>query len=111
MSAGETSKELAALLKTLRAQFADELATPQSATCCSFDPGEPVLGCFLKSFLLWESTSVKASQALKRLETAIVDLNELRACMPDEVVRIGPVPLPAGMAWYLLHSDTFKSTL
>ena len=88
VSAGETSKELAALLKTLRAQFADELATPQSATCCSFDPGEPVLGCFLKSFLLWESTSVKASQALKRLETGIVDFNELRACMPDEVVRI-----------------------
>ncbi len=88
MSSGETSKELAALLKTLRAQFADELAAPQSPTCCSFDPGEPVLGCFLKSFLLWESTTTKAAQALKRLETTIVDFNELRACMPDEVVRI-----------------------
>jgi endonuclease III len=88
VSSGETSKELTTLLKTLRAEFAEELTNPPAPTSCSFDPGEPVLGCFLKSFLLWESTTPKAAQALKRLELAIVDFNELRACMPDEIVRI-----------------------
>jgi hypothetical protein len=88
VNSGETSKELTALLKTLRADFAESLAAPQPPACCSFDPAEPVLGCFLKSFLLWESTTTKAVQALKRLESAIVDFNELRACMPDETVRI-----------------------
>ncbi len=88
MSSGETSKELTALLRTLRADFAEELTSPPPPTCCSFDPGEPVLGCFLRSFLMWESTAAKAAQALRKLELAIVDFNELRACMPDEIVRI-----------------------
>ncbi len=88
MSSSETSKELTALLKSLRSDYAVALAQPQPPTCCTFDPGEPVLGCFLKSFLLWESTTAKAAQALKRLEATLVDFNELRACMPDEIVRI-----------------------
>ena len=89
MSTADSSKELASLLKSLRADYAEALAkaaTPAAPT--PFDPGEPILACFLKSFLLWESTTAKATQALKRLEGAIVDFNELRACMPDEIVRI-----------------------
>ena len=88
MSSSETSKELTSLLKSLRSDYAQTLAQPQPPACCSFDPGEPVLGCFLKSFLLWESTTAKAAQAIKRLEATLVDFNELRACMPDEIVRI-----------------------
>jgi endonuclease III len=87
VSAGDSSKELASLLKTLRAEYAHTLIGPP-APCVPFDPAEPLLGCFLKSFLVWESTTVKAMQALKRIEAALVDFNELRACMPDEIVRI-----------------------
>ena len=88
MSSGETSKELSSLLKSLRADYAQHLAQAQPPLCCSFDPGEPVLGCFLRSFLLWECTTAKAAQALRRIEATLVDFNELRACMPDEIVRI-----------------------
>jgi hypothetical protein len=87
VSAGDTSKELASLLKTLRGEYADALAAPQTP-CVPFDPAEPLLGCFIKSFMLWESTTTKAMQAIKRIEAALVDFNELRTCMPDEIVRI-----------------------
>ncbi|HMN41139.1 MAG TPA: hypothetical protein PKE29_09860 [Phycisphaerales bacterium] len=87
MSAADTSKELSSLLKTLRGQYAQVLGAAQSS-CVLFDPGEPLLGCFLKSFMLWESTTAKAAQAIRRIEAALVDFNELRACMPDEIVGI-----------------------
>lgn len=117
MSAGDTSKELNSLLKTLRNTYAHagsqlELtstthgavspqpalhvatiqghgssdATPVAAST-GFDPAEPVLSQFVRSFLLWESTSTKALQAQRKLEASIVDFNELRACLPDEIVR------------------------
>jgi hypothetical protein len=88
VSSAESSKELASLLKTLRAQYAEALAVPMPPVCCSFDPGEPLLGCFVRSFLIWESTTPKAVQAIRRIESSIVDFNELRTCMPDEIVRI-----------------------
>ncbi len=87
MSAADTSKELASLLKTLRGEYAEALTAP-AAPCVPFDPAEPMLGCFLKSFMLWESTTAKAMQAIKRIESSLVDFNELRTCMPDEIVGI-----------------------
>lgn len=90
MTNAEASKELAALLKKLRAQHdtglaADGTALPPPAIV---DPDEPVLGQFLRSFLHWESTGAKAAQAIKKLEAGVVDFNELRVCMPEDVVAL-----------------------
>ncbi len=87
MSHGDSTKELASLLKTLRADYPAALAPAQPCTI-ALDPTEPLLSHFVKAFLVWESTTPKALQAIKRLEAALVDFNELRACMPDETVRI-----------------------
>jgi len=91
VSHGDSSKELASLLKTLRADYPAALGvvggTAQPCTI-AFDPAEPLLAHFVKAFLVWESTTPRALQAVKRLESALVDFNELRACMPDEIVRI-----------------------
>jgi hypothetical protein len=110
VSSADSSRELASLLKTLRAEYAAAIPSacgaPGSAApgamsgmacgACSFDPGEPLLGCFVKSFLLWESTTPKAMQAMKRMEAALVDLNELRTCMPDEILRLLGERYPRG---------------
>ena len=43
------------------------------------------------SFLLWDSTTPKASGAYKRIQDRVVDFNDLRVTMPREIVEIiGP---------------------
>jgi len=40
------------------------------------------------SFLLWEASTAKADLAWKRVQSAVVDMNELRICLFDEIVAI-----------------------
>lgn len=90
MSAGETSRELTSLLKSLRSGH-DPAALATAAMAPVVFGGtavEPVLSQFIRSFLIWESTTTKAAQAQKKLEAAVVDVNELRMYMPDEFVKI-----------------------
>jgi endonuclease III len=43
------------------------------------------------SMLLWEAGASKAAAAARRLQESVVDVNELRSCLEDEIVRlIGP---------------------
>ena len=86
MSTQEMPKELATLLKHLRAEYPDALESV--AEPAPIDAAEPLLGHFVRSFLLWESTGPKAALALKRIEQSVVDFNELRVCMPGEMVRV-----------------------
>lgn len=79
-------KELAALLKQLRADYPQALESATEAA--PIDPAEPLLGLFVRSFLIWESTLAKAALALKRVELSVVDFNELRVCMPGEMIRV-----------------------
>lgn len=92
MTAADSSRELAALLRRLRERHPEAEACageePFSAGPVALDPERPLMGHLLRSFLLWESTTAKARAALKRIEAAVVDFNELRHCMPDELVRI-----------------------
>lgn len=90
MSGGESSRELTALLKSLRSGHDSAALTAAATTPMMLGgaPVEPVLSQFIRSFLMWESTTLKASQAQKKLEAAVVDVNELRMCMPDEFVKI-----------------------
>lgn len=86
MSASEQGKELTALLKKLRAQRTD--AANAAPFVPVIDQSEPTLSHLLSSFLLWESTTPKAAQALKKVDAAFVDFNELRICLPDELGHI-----------------------
>lgn len=58
--------------------------------------GDRLLRLFLHSFLAWETTLAKADSALARIEASVVDLNELRVCMPSEIAEIVGHNLPRG---------------
>jgi endonuclease III len=84
VTATEHSKEVAGLMRKLRNEYPHALeagATPQAVV----DPAEPLLGEFVRSFMIWESTTAKAEAVLKRMADAVVDFNELRVCLPDEL--------------------------
>lgn len=52
---------------------------------------EPALRELLRSMLVWEATEAKAEAALRKLDAACVDLNELRVSLTEELVAvIGP---------------------
>ena len=52
--------------------------------------GDPI-DVMVMSFLLWDSTTRKASGAYKRIQDRVVDFNDLRVTMPREIVEIiGP---------------------
>lgn len=86
MSSSDPSKELTSLLKKLRAAHA-QAASPTEPSS-KLDPAEPLLTTYVRSFLLWDAPSSKADAALKKLEQTLVDFNELRVCLPDELVAI-----------------------
>lgn len=52
------------------------------------DHAEPILCEFVRAFLVWESTTAKAAAVIKRLDQSLVDFNELRICMTDELLRL-----------------------
>jgi len=97
VSAGsQTTRNLTALLKRLERPQTGELVEGASvltlppvvgAPATDADPvREPVY-----SLLLWEAGTTKATAAAKRLAEGVVDVNELRSCLEDEIVRlIGP---------------------
>jgi hypothetical protein len=62
-------------------------AEPDTGTRCIFH-GDGVLKEFVRSFLSWESTLDRAENALRRIEQSVVDLNELRVCLPREIAEI-----------------------
>lgn len=89
----DPAKRFAALLKRLRTDFEppSEATTPAGAAPAAAPPAEgnePVIDQAVYSFLLWETTSVQAATAMKRLREAFVDLNELRVCFPEEISAV-----------------------
>lgn len=86
MTSSDMPREVASMLKFLRSEYPD--AMERSRLTCGVDSGEPLLALLVRSFLVWEATTSKACAALKRLEPAVVDFNELRVCMPDEVAKL-----------------------
>ncbi len=88
MTASDPSAKLNTLLNSLRRQHAEAAAAVISPCAGYVDHAEPLLCEFVRAFLIWESTTAKAAAAIKRLETAVVDFNELRICMTDELIRI-----------------------
>lgn len=88
MSTADLARELPGLLKRLKSAY------PDAACPCAqpvIDPEEPILGEFLRSFLIWESTTPRAATALRSVERSVVDFNELRICLAHDFIgMLGP---------------------
>jgi hypothetical protein len=61
---------------------ADGKPTAKAQSAFDTDP----IATLVHSFLLWESNTTAAAQALARLREECVDFNELRVCLPEEIV-------------------------
>jgi hypothetical protein len=84
VSAPDPSRKLAALVRRLRGSHAEPVyAAPHTP-----EGHDPLVVEFVQSFLAWEAGTARAEAALKRLLHAVVDYNELRVCLPDELARI-----------------------
>lgn len=99
MSEHDHTRELHTLLEGLEGQFAKAQGREGSPAngrlserICE-SPG-PVTTEFILSFLVWEAGLVKAGTAAKRLAEKIVDCNELRICLEDDIAGILGVRYP-----------------
>lgn len=70
------------------AEPTDTSAESTSAAGPDIFHGDLVLKEFVRSFLVWESTTAKADAALKKIASAVVDINEFRVCLPGEMAAI-----------------------
>lgn len=50
--------------------------------------GDLVLRELVRSFLCWESTLARADKAMERIAASVVDVNEFRVCLADEIAHI-----------------------
>ncbi|GJQ29785.1 MAG: hypothetical protein HBSAPP03_16690 [Phycisphaerae bacterium] len=81
-----SARKLSTLLKRLRTQYATQAAgMTLPETWGNFDPAVHQV---VYSMLLWEASSTQARTAHHRLREHLVDYNELRVCMPDEIAHI-----------------------
>lgn len=85
-NASQCAKRLSTLLK----KIAD---APVEQPEASQDPIEVLV----YSFLLWESTQSKAAAAYKSIVESVVDFNDLRVCMPQEILEIIGPRYPRGL--------------
>lgn len=92
MSATESNRKLNALLKRLRATYAESpvpLLPPEGS-------GEPLVGEMVFSMVLWEASLNQARAAYKRLLEHIADFNDLRVCFVTEMMPMLGERYPLG---------------
>jgi hypothetical protein len=82
----EREQKLRTLLERLGSRYADADAGPPEGA--QPDGVDGALYQFVYSMLLWETTTTKATVALRRIHQQLVDYNELRICLPAETVEI-----------------------
>lgn len=61
----------------------------------------------VESFLLWDASLTRAERAMDAIRAELVDLNELRVCLPTEIVGIIGVRYPAARE----RADRIRSCL
>lgn len=66
----------------------DLLTQLQSGDHVDADPAAEPIDELVTAFLHWETTPSKAKPALQALRTELIDLNELRVCLPDEILAL-----------------------
>lgn len=94
MTAADSSKKWTTLLKRLRGKYDGATASP-----LALEPGDSFDGLVhevIYSLMLWEASSGQARSAMRRLREQLSDCNELRVCMPDDVVGILGEKYPLG---------------
>ncbi|MCE7975435.1 MAG: hypothetical protein DYG92_14115 [Leptolyngbya sp. PLA1] len=83
MTAAEaSSKKFASLLKRLRK------ANPAPQEAPAAEGEDPIVTQLVYSMLLWEASSGQARAAFRRVRESLVDFNELRVCVPEEIASI-----------------------
>lgn len=80
-SPGGDSDRLASLLTSLLGTIEPAVVIPEF----EHEGIDPLVDLLLYSFLLWESTPTLATEARANLHESIIDTNELRVSMPDEI--------------------------
>jgi hypothetical protein len=86
LTAPDPAKKLASLVKKLRAEYAGACT---DAGCEGCPPGaDPLAWQLVFAFLAWEAGTQKACVANKRLHAAVVDYNEMRVCLADELMHL-----------------------
>lgn len=105
MSAPDPAKKLSALLKKLRATYG-ESAVDKSG---EGRPPEidPLIWQLVFSFLSWESSVARAATVSRKLHTAVVDYNEMRVCLANELATLIGDRYPRGLE----RASRLRSTL
>jgi endonuclease-3 len=86
VTSADPSKKLSALLQRIRPPQGEAPGDPALEGCG--EGGDQALWQLVFSFLAWESTLSRATLAGKRIHAAVVDYNEMRVCLPDELASI-----------------------
>lgn len=79
MSTADLEPTLKSLFKSLRSTY----GAPEAPAA----PEDPI-DEFLWAFLVWETSTSKAENALKRIQSTVVDINELRVSLPGEIIAM-----------------------
>jgi hypothetical protein len=89
----DPARKLGALLKRIRSAAGEpidpwEQCRPAAATGQPTGAGDELVWHVVFSFMAWEAGTACAVAACQRLHQAVVDYNELRVCLPDEVAAL-----------------------
>jgi hypothetical protein len=80
----ETADRLSALLARARARH----KPPEGPAPSPLAGEDPVVAELVRSFLVWEAGAAFADRALRAIRSAVVDLNELRVFLPEEIAAM-----------------------
>lgn len=85
MKSTDQTRALQAYLKSIHAEAPCALGN-----ACPEPPvwGDPITHQMVFSFLLWRATAKQANAAMKKLLESVVDYNEMRICLPHELVEM-----------------------
>jgi hypothetical protein len=101
----DPAKKLQNLLRKLRSGVAEPPRDAALDGCC--ESSDKLLWQLVYSFLAWESSIARASIAAKRLHGSVVDYNEMRVCLAEELASILGDRYPRGVE----RAARLKSTL
>ncbi len=85
MSPPDPTKKLLALIKRLRADY-PETGDPGVQSCP--EGHDPLVWQLVFSFMSWEAGTAKAAPATRKLHAGVIDYNEMRVCLPDELIAL-----------------------
>jgi hypothetical protein len=86
LTAADPAKKLASLIKKLRTDYGDA-CTDSGCEGCP-EGADPLAWQLVFAFLAWEAGTQRAGAANKRLHAAVVDYNEMRVCLADELMHL-----------------------